>query len=164
LRKKKRLSEARLAFNHINQCRRLPASLETFLDDLRSNFSLIENEIKEYIDCYELDSSPDHIQFLISRLLEWYKAWVPPSEFGSTVCLAYTLNFQTRLFSLLPSSFSGGFKNLCTYLLAPPSPPSEDAEDSFSVDPPAVISSVSYYDPNIKAAIWRNFEVLGRVH
>ena len=68
----KKLSEARLAFNHINQCRRLPALLETFLskfykkiilyilsswkyeDGLRSNFHLIASEIKEYMDHYEV--------------------------------------------------------------------------------------------------------------
>lgn len=79
-----------MAFNHINQCRRLPALLENFLDDLRANFYLIENETKEYMDRYELDNSPDHIQLLVARLMDWYKAWAPPIEFGSTVCSAYT--------------------------------------------------------------------------
>ncbi|KAF8799973.1 hypothetical protein BYT27DRAFT_7200712 [Phlegmacium glaucopus] len=48
------LIEARLASNLINQCRRLFALFETFLDDLRSNFYLIENEIKECMDHYGL--------------------------------------------------------------------------------------------------------------
>ncbi|KAF8812048.1 hypothetical protein BYT27DRAFT_6431262 [Phlegmacium glaucopus] len=160
----KTLIEAQLAFNHINKCRRLPALLETFLDDLRSNFSLIENEIKEYMDRYELDHSPEHIQLLVARLMDWYKAWEPPLEFGPTVYSAYNLNFQTRLFSLLPPSFSAGFKNLCSCLLAPPSPPLEDPEDSFSADSssaPTVVPTISYCDPSISLSIWKNFEVLG---
>jgi anaphase-promoting complex subunit 2 len=85
------------------------------------------------------------------------------NRFGSTVFSAYTLNFQTRLFSLLPPSFSAGFKNLCACLLAPPSPPSEDVEDSFPVDSSAVIPTSPYCDPNIKATIWKNIEVLGLI-
>ncbi|KAF8816437.1 hypothetical protein BYT27DRAFT_7221469 [Phlegmacium glaucopus] len=136
----KTLIEARLAFNYINQCRRLPALLETFLDDLRSNFYLIQNEIKEYMDHYELDHSPEHIQLLVAP---------------------FNLNFQTRLFSLLPPSFSVGFKNLCACLLAPPS---EDPDGSFSADSNStrtVVPSISFCDPSIDVSIWKNFEVLG---
>jgi anaphase-promoting complex subunit 2 len=117
--------------------------------------------------------------------VDWYKAWSPPLEFvaflfffrvfrteyskkirfGSTVFSVYTLIFQTRLFSLLPASFSAGFKNLCACLLAPPSPPAEDIDDSFPVksDSSAVIPTTPYCDPNIKATIWKNIEVLGLI-
>ena len=84
-------------------------------------------------------------------------------RFGSTVFSAYTLTFQTCLFSFLRAPFSAGFKNLCACLLAPPSPPSEDAEDSVSVDSSAVVPTTPYSDPNVKAAIWKNIEILGLI-
>ena len=85
-------------------------------------------------------------------------------RFGATVFSAYTLTFQTRLFSLLPPSFSASFKNLCACLLAPPSPLSEDADDSYSVDSSGVIPTTTpYCDPIIKAAIWKNIEILGLI-
>ncbi|KAF8157822.1 hypothetical protein B0H34DRAFT_656905 [Crassisporium funariophilum] len=143
------LAKARIAFKVVNDCRRLPALLETFLEDMRKNFYLVESEIREYMARYEIDESTEHLNLLVSRLMEWYKAWTPPLELGATVYSAYTLNFQTRLFSALPSTFSVGFKNLCASLLAPPE--EEDAED---LQPP---------DPNLNAGVWKNFEALGLI-
>ena len=71
--------------------------------------------------------------------------------------LGHILDFQTRLFSLLPPSFPTGFKNLCACLLAPPSP-LEDAKDSFSID---TLPMMSYCDPSMTALIWEHLEVLG---
>lgn len=83
------------------------------------------------------------------------------TRFGHIVYSAYTLTFQTRLFSSLPPSFSTGFKSLCACLLAPPSQRSGNVEDSFSADSSPVAPPAVSYDPSISASIWRNFEILG---
>ncbi|KAF8882924.1 ubiquitin-protein ligase [Gymnopilus junonius] len=135
----KDLEAARPAFNVVNRSKKLPALLETFLDDVRKNFYLVENEITQYMARYEEHQSTDEIRGLISRLVEWYRAWAPPPDLGAAVFQSYTLNFQTRLFSALPPSFTGGFKNLCATLLSPPS-----AEDAI-------------------VAVWRDFDILGLI-
>ncbi|KAF8965881.1 ubiquitin-protein ligase [Flammula alnicola] len=143
------------AFNLIVQCRKLPTLLESFLDDMRKNFHLIENEISQYMALYELEKSPEQLQSLVARLMEWYKAWAPPTELGPTLSTAYTLNFQTRLFSSLPPSFAHGFKELCTSLLAP-------SENGSSEDGTLTIQR---WDPNARAhtGLWKIFEALGLI-
>lgn len=54
---------------------------------------------------------------------------------------AYTLAFQTHLFSILPSSFSRGFKSLC----------------SATLPPPGLIEQATGFDPSI----FSQFETLG---
>ncbi|PPQ79767.1 hypothetical protein CVT25_003320 [Psilocybe cyanescens] len=142
----KDLDAARPAFNLVNHSRRLPALLEIFLDDMRQNFYLIENEINQYMERYEASQETAELELLIAKLMEWYKSWAPPQELGSTVFSSYTLNFQTRLFSALPPSFAHGFKTLCARLL---SPPADDLEET--------------WDPNIYAELWKDFEVLGLI-
>ncbi|KAH9480869.1 Anaphase-promoting complex subunit 2 [Psilocybe cubensis] len=141
----KDLNVARPAFSLVNHSRRLPALLENFLDDMRQNFYLIENEINQFMERYEADEDTAEIDPLITKLMEWYKSWAPPQELGSTFFSSYTLNFQTRLFSALPPSFAHGFKKLCARLLSPP-------DDDHA-----------QWDPNIHAEVWKNFEILGLI-
>ncbi|KDR83236.1 hypothetical protein GALMADRAFT_206844 [Galerina marginata CBS 339.88] len=151
----KDLEVARPAFNLVNHSRRLAALLENFLEDMRKNFYLIENEINQYMERYELEKSTDQLLALVSRLMEWYRAWAPPQDsLGSTVFSSYTLNFQTRLFSALPPAFAYGFKELCATLLAPP----EDDEE-----PNEAGQSSPQWDSSIHAGVWKNFEVLGLI-
>ena len=66
-------------------------------EDMRKNFHLFENGIKEFIAHFEVcrfittvtfpcwkphkvSKSPESMKDLVSRLLEWYKAWPPPEE------------------------------------------------------------------------------------
>ncbi|KAF8960550.1 hypothetical protein BDZ97DRAFT_1303717 [Flammula alnicola] len=151
----KDLTIAGPAFNLIVQCRKLPTLPESFLDDMRKNFHLMENEISQYMALYELEKSPEQLQSLVARLMEWYKAWAPPTELGPTLSTAYTLNFQTRLFSSLPLSFAHGFKELCTSLLAP-------SENGSSEDGTLTIQR---WDPNARAhtGLWKLFKALGLI-
>ncbi|EAU93610.2 ubiquitin-protein ligase [Coprinopsis cinerea okayama7 len=139
--------------------------LESFLDQIHQNFHLIDYEINEYMVRYESSQKVELIRMLVSRLLDWYKAWAPPPEFvsllftripqaltdsrlGPVVASSYTLTFQTRLFSGLPNSFTQGFKSLCTWCLAPENFPPSDTLAALS--------------PNM-AVVWRDFEVLGLI-
>ncbi|KAF9255181.1 ubiquitin-protein ligase [Marasmius fiardii PR-910] len=131
----------RTAYESVNTSKRLPVLLETFLDQVHQKFHLIANEIEQFISKYEQTSDPQVIAKLVSRLLLWYKTWMPAEELGPTISSAYTLTFQTRIFSSLNSSFVQGFKTLCASTL-PPSDPNAKA-------PP----------PN--SALWEAFETLG---
>ncbi|KAM6489967.1 Cullin homology [Amanita muscaria] len=112
----------RKALHLINRCHKLPALLETFLDDLRKAFKLVEREVEQHMAEYERASEPAIINQFIMRVLEWYKAWAPPADLGNTCLSTYTLNFQTNLFSILPSSFPPAFKALCASTLPSPDP------------------------------------------
>ncbi|TFK26875.1 ubiquitin-protein ligase [Coprinopsis marcescibilis] len=139
---------ARAAFAIIVRCRQLALVLEAFLDEIRKNFHLIEYEINEYMVRYERDENVELIRMLVSRLLDWYKAWAPPPELGPGVAADYTLAFQTRLFSALPPSFTCGFKSLCAWCLSPEEFPPSD--------------SLSALTPNM-GVVWRDFEALGLI-
>ncbi|KAF9474205.1 hypothetical protein BDN70DRAFT_334409 [Pholiota conissans] len=119
----KDLELARPAFALVSQCRKMPALLESFLEDMRKQFYLVEREITQFMNAYEVDNSPETLQALVSRLMLWYKAWAPPLDsFGHTLLATYTLSFHTHLFSSLPPSFAVGFKSLCSSLLGSPGP------------------------------------------
>ncbi|KIM39184.1 hypothetical protein M413DRAFT_415749 [Hebeloma cylindrosporum] len=141
----KDLDRARPAFTLVSQCRRLPALLENFLEDMRKNFYLIENEINVHIARYE-------VKDMVSCLMEWYKAWAPPEELGATVFSTYSFNFKTLLFSALPPSFALAFKELCACLLGLPEADPDDTEQK-RVRPK--------WDPSVQSTIWKNFEILG---
>ncbi|KIJ64413.1 hypothetical protein HYDPIDRAFT_175406 [Hydnomerulius pinastri MD-312] len=101
-----------MAFDTINKCRRLPVMMEVFLEDLRKSQHLIAREVEVHMNLYESDSDPETVRRLIFRLVEWYNAWKPTAELGQTIISAYTLAFQTHLFSILPASFARGVKTL----------------------------------------------------
>ncbi|KAJ6622570.1 ubiquitin-protein ligase [Mycena sp. CBHHK59/15] len=130
------------AFDMINRCRRLPVMLETFLDDICSHYHLITREIVQHLTEYEECGEPSVILRLIFRLVEWYRA------LGPTIRAAYTLTFQTQLFSVFPPGFVSGFKALCASTLPPyPTPPG--TWESFEVlgladRYEAIIASVGY--------------------
>ncbi|KAK1228790.1 hypothetical protein PQX77_008171 [Marasmius sp. AFHP31] len=129
------------AYDVVNQSRRLPVLLEEFLDQVHQKFYLIINEVEKFITEYERTSDPQVISKLVARLLLWYKTWMPAGELGPTITSAYTLAFQTRVFSALNSSFVQGFKTLCASTL-PPSDPTAQA-------------------PAPDLALWEAFETLG---
>ncbi|KAF8723226.1 hypothetical protein AX14_009377 [Amanita brunnescens Koide BX004] len=122
------VDDFRAALQIINRCHRLPALLETFLNDLQCNFHLVGLDVKQYMAEYNRTSEPAVINQLLIRLLEWYKAWAPPSDLGSTCLSAYTLKFQTNLFSILPSTFPPAFKALCASTL-----PSSDSDAKIDI-------------------------------
>lgn len=139
------MNSVRQALDIVNQCRRLPMMLETFLEDMRKHYYLINREVAGYMEQYETSADSTIISNLVLRLLEWYHAWSPPTELGATISSAYTLTFQTQLFSILPPSFSRGFKALVASTI----PPSEsDSDSSTTPSPPS---------PHI----WAAFETLG---
>ncbi|KAI9573680.1 hypothetical protein HD554DRAFT_2167242 [Boletus coccyginus] len=106
------MRRVREAFDIINKCRRLPVMLEVFLEDLHKSQHLIAREVEAYMNLYESNSDPETVRALIFRLVEWYNAWKPNTELGQTITSAYTLAFQTHLFSILPASFVRGVKAL----------------------------------------------------
>ncbi|KAG7091912.1 hypothetical protein E1B28_008307 [Marasmius oreades] len=135
------MNVVRAAYELVNTSRRLPVLLETFLDQVHQKFYLIIDEIEQFILKYEQTSDPQVISKLVSRMLLWYKTWMPAEELGPTISSAYTLTFQTRVFSALDSSFVQGFKTLCASTL-PPSDPNAKT-------------------PAPDSALWEAFETLG---
>ncbi len=73
------------------------------------------------------------------------------SSCSAILSSAYTLNFRTLLFSVLPPSFSQAFKELCTSLLSP----AEEASKSHS--PP------KSWNDCVNSVAWKNFEILGLI-
>ncbi|KII90894.1 hypothetical protein PLICRDRAFT_137424 [Plicaturopsis crispa FD-325 SS-3] len=111
------MDNVKAAFAIVNKCRRLPVLLEGFLDQIRQHHYLITREVLQHMTEYETTSDPEVISRLVFRVVEWYDAWCPLPELGHTILSAYTLTFQTHLFSILPPSFSRGFKALCASTL-----------------------------------------------
>ncbi|KAH9891559.1 ubiquitin-protein ligase [Cubamyces lactineus] len=106
------MQQVRAAFDLVGKAKMLSMLLENFLDDMRKQQHLIEREVRQYLDEYETTSQVDSIMQLIFRLVAWYNAWKPIAELGPTILSAYTLAFQTHIFSIFPPSFSRGFKEL----------------------------------------------------
>lgn len=127
---------------------------------------------------YKNSSDPQHIARLVYRLVEWYKAWSPIPELvfscistlnpltrryrlGYTILSAYTLAFQTHVFSVLPPSFSRGFKALIasTFTLDHTSSPPPWIIST----PPSPTSSSDSQQPPSRAdlPLWFAFEQLG---
>ncbi|KAF5377908.1 hypothetical protein D9615_006791 [Tricholomella constricta] len=137
------MNSVRAALDMVNRCRRLPALLETFLEDMRKNYHLVARDVMQHMEEYETTGDTTAISRLVYRLLEWYTAWSPLPDLGTTIFSAYTLNFQTHLFSILPGTFSRAFKALCASTLPPTDPEVE-------VDPATRTGQ-----------IWAAFETLG---
>ncbi|ESK86927.1 anaphase-promoting complex subunit 2 [Moniliophthora roreri MCA 2997] len=135
------MDTVRAAYEVVNQSRRLPVLLETFLDQVHNKFYLVTDEVERFIGEYEETDDPQVISRLVSRLLTWYKGWMPAEELGPTIRSAYTLAFQTRVFSTLNSSFVQGFKTLCASTLPPSEPDAKGPEPDY--------------------ALWEAFETLG---
>ncbi|KAH7885407.1 hypothetical protein F5I97DRAFT_2033205 [Phlebopus sp. FC_14] len=130
------IRQVRVAFDTINKCRRLPVMMEVFLgklflvygiwnltlgiEDLRRSQHLITREVEVYMNLYETNSDPETVRALIFRLVEWL---------GQTIISAYTLAFQTHLFSVLPASFARGVKSLVKATLLQPVVQPNDAHE-----------------------------------
>ncbi|KIO06137.1 hypothetical protein M404DRAFT_946866 [Pisolithus tinctorius Marx 270] len=124
------MRRVRMAFDTINKCRRLPVMMEVFLEDLHKSQHLIAREVESHMNLYSGNSDPEIVRALIFRLVEWYNAWKPPAELGQTIISAYTLAFQTHLFSILPASFAKGIKSLVAATLLGTVSQSSDQRDS----------------------------------
>ncbi|KAK2463769.1 hypothetical protein APHAL10511_004207 [Amanita phalloides] len=122
------IDDFRDALQVIIRCHRFPVLLETFLNDLRTSFHLVEREVQEYLTEYDRTSEPAIINQLLMRVLEWFRAWAPPADLGNTYLSAYKLNFHTNLFAALPSTFPPAFKSLCASTL-----PSSDPDTHIDI-------------------------------
>ncbi|KXN84038.1 Anaphase-promoting complex subunit 2 [Leucoagaricus sp. SymC.cos] len=145
------MNAIRTAFTIINAGRRLPFLLETFLEELKQQYYLVEADVRGYMTQYEAEEDPRIIELLVLRLVEWFKHWAPLPELGTTIYSAYTLSFQTHLFSIVPPSFARGFKALVASTLAA----SASAEKSSGEYLPET--------DNPNAPIWQAFETLGLI-
>ncbi|KAJ7878833.1 hypothetical protein B0H14DRAFT_3083005 [Mycena olivaceomarginata] len=87
------LPSVKAAFDLINRSRRLPVMLETFLGPCIP--SVILRDIEQYLAEYEESADTS----------SGIRAWAPIDELGPTIRAAYTLTFQTQLFSILPPAF-----------------------------------------------------------
>ncbi|EIW81206.1 ubiquitin-protein ligase [Coniophora puteana RWD-64-598 SS2] len=115
--------QVRNAFALVNQCRKLPHLLEVFLEEMRKKQPLITREVIMYMESYESTNDVQIVTKLIGRLVEWYEAWMPNPELGlgPIPTTTYTASFHTFLFSILPPTFSAGFKALVeTTIRSPP--------------------------------------------
>lgn len=128
-RKQYDLNQVMAAFGVVNECRRLPVMMEGFLEDMRKSQHLITREVEAYMTLYESNSDPEAIRSLVYRLVEWYNAWKPTADFGPTMTSAYTLTFQTHIFSVLPPSFARGIKALVSATLQRTVSQSQDPQD-----------------------------------
>ncbi|EMD39909.1 hypothetical protein CERSUDRAFT_112157 [Gelatoporia subvermispora B] len=100
------------AFDTLSKAKMLPLLLENFLESMRKQKYHIEREVSQFMSQYDNTDDCQYIAALVLRLIEWYKAWAPIPELGYTILSAYTLAFHTQTFSILPPSFSRGFKSL----------------------------------------------------
>ncbi|KZT73754.1 hypothetical protein DAEQUDRAFT_754204 [Daedalea quercina L-15889] len=149
--------KVRLAVETLSKSKMLPILLENFLEDMRKQQYLITRDVNQFMLQYEETEDVHHIARLVYRILEWYRAWVPITELGHTILSAYTLTFQTHVYSILPPSFSRGFKKLvnATFDLAQsPVPP-----PWLPPTPPALQSPVPPPRPDLP--LWSAFEQLG---
>ncbi|KAG6837727.1 hypothetical protein H0H93_003529 [Arthromyces matolae] len=110
--------------------------------DLREAFHLVTADINQHLQEFEVSQEPMVVLRLVARLTDWYNAWSPPQELGVTLTSAYTLNFQTHLFSSLPPSFSSAFKVLI--------------QATISRDDPA-----KFIPQTQNPKLWASFETLG---
>ncbi|KAI0365712.1 ubiquitin-protein ligase [Pilatotrama ljubarskyi] len=129
--------------------------LENFLEDMRRQQHLVQREVLQYMAEYENSGQVEAIVQLIFRLVAWYTAWKPITELGTTIFSAYTLAFQTHIFSIFPASFSRGFKELIasTFSLVNTSspPPWAIPQDPSPSEPP----------PRPDYQLWTACETLG---
>ncbi|KAI0345864.1 hypothetical protein BDW22DRAFT_1353469 [Trametopsis cervina] len=149
------MQRVRAAFDKIAQRKMLTALLEQFLEDMRLQLPHITKDIEELMTAYEVNPDPAYIAACISRLLLWHVAWAPVPELGPTVLTAFTTTFQTHVFSVLPSSFSQGFKSLVSATLDP----------RYATTPPAWMNSLfPTPGPSLHRwdkPLWLAFEQLG---
>ncbi|KAL7280018.1 hypothetical protein ACG7TL_006431 [Trametes sanguinea] len=106
------MQRVRAAFDLVGKSRMLSMLLDKFLEDMRRQQYLVERDVHRYMAEYESAGKAEAIMQLIFRLVAWYNAWKPINELGPTILSAYTLAFQTHIFSIFPPSFSRGFKQL----------------------------------------------------
>ncbi|KAI0801938.1 hypothetical protein BC629DRAFT_1284384 [Irpex lacteus] len=147
--------QLRAAFDKIAQRKMLTALLEEFLEDMRWQLPYITRDIEGLMRQYEATSDPLYIAGCISRLVLWHKAWAPFPELGPTVVNAFTNTFQTHVFSVLPRSFSQGFKSLVSATLNP----------EYASEPPAWMKTLfpqtGSPPERWDKPLWQAFEQLG---
>ncbi|THH01918.1 hypothetical protein EW026_g872 [Hermanssonia centrifuga] len=152
----KDVQEVRTAFDTLSQCRMLPTLLDVFLDDMRQELHLITDDVEEFMAQYEATSDPLYVGQMVARLLEWYKAWAPIPELGGTLSKSYTEAFRTHVFSILPPSFSAGFKALVAVTFNLTQDPSASGW-MLNLFPPPTQGPYSRAD----VPLWNAFEQLG---
>ncbi|PSR71728.1 hypothetical protein PHLCEN_2v12376, partial [Hermanssonia centrifuga] len=101
-------------------------------------------------------SDPLYVGQMVARLLEWYKAWAPIPELGGTLSKSYTEAFRTHVFSILPPSFSAGFKALVAATFNLTQDPSASGW-MLNLFPPPTQGPYSRAD----VPLWNAFEQLG---
>ncbi|KAG8214513.1 hypothetical protein J3R82DRAFT_9571 [Butyriboletus roseoflavus] len=127
------MRHVREAFDTINRCRRLPVMLES-------------------------NSDPETVRALIFRLVEWYNAWKPNAELGQTITSAYTLAFQTYLFSILPASFAKGVKALVAATLVRTVSQPSDQQDRYLWQAFDTLSLIERYETLIASVGYEYIE------
>ncbi|PPQ77098.1 hypothetical protein CVT26_004515 [Gymnopilus dilepis] len=153
----KDLAAALPAFNLLKQTKRLVVLLNFFLEDVRQNFYLIENDIRQYMSRFENTHAVHEIRELLKRLVDWFLAWAPPAELGTSIFQAYTLHFRTHLLASLPPTFAAGFKDLCATFLAPPPEQLDDVLAGSTAYGPTT------WNPKDQARVWTHIHLLGLV-
>ncbi|KAJ8481473.1 hypothetical protein ONZ45_g15310 [Pleurotus djamor] len=88
-------------------------------NQVKSSFHLVEEDIGLFMDNYTQTPDPTVVARLVQRIEHWMAFWSPSLLFPTTFHSAYNSAFQTYLFSILPTSFSGAFKQLIVSTVAP---------------------------------------------
>ncbi|TFK52323.1 ubiquitin-protein ligase [Heliocybe sulcata] len=172
--------EVKMAFDVLGQTRLLYTVLENFLDDMHQQEYLIKHEVEEYMSKYEETDDPRIIAQLVNRLVEWFNAWHPlaeydsssvpdlwladsqddaPKSLGHVVTDHFTVAFHTHIYSILPPSFSRGFKVLVASTL----PISDDMSDNVKLDQSAwesffALGLVERYESLIASVCYEHIE------
>ncbi|KAI0953198.1 hypothetical protein AcW1_007481 [Taiwanofungus camphoratus] len=148
------MQEVRASFDILSKSKMLSMLLENFLEDMRQQQYLITRDVHQFMAQYEETADAQFIARLVYRLVEWYKAWSPIPELGHTILSTYTLAFQTHVFSILPASFSRGFKDLVTSTFT----------IAYSTSPPpwaTLPSQTQHPHSRPDLPLWQAFEQLG---
>ncbi|TCD66611.1 hypothetical protein EIP91_001120 [Steccherinum ochraceum] len=149
------MATIRAAAEIITQCEMLLVLQDDFMDAVRIHLHLITQDIVQLMQQYEASSDAQHVAKLVARLSEWYNAWIPLEDLGESMLNAYNLAFQTHVYSVLPSSFTRGFRALVT-LTFNLAQESTGAEWLFTIFPKPNNPSVRIDKP-----LWDAFHLLG---
>ncbi|GJE99308.1 Anaphase-promoting complex subunit 2 domain-containing protein [Phanerochaete sordida] len=105
-------AKLRECFEIIRACNLHAVFLDDYLDAIGRQLPAITNDIDFYMKMYEREPTAEHIANLISIAARWQRAWAPLPEMGASALSAFTCTFQTHLYSILPPSFTTGFRDL----------------------------------------------------
>lgn len=74
------MNAIKTAFTVINAGRRLPFLLETFLEEVKKQYWMVEKDVEVYMAKFDESEDAEVIRELVLRLVAWFKHWAPLPE------------------------------------------------------------------------------------